>query len=72
MFANCDRDESCTGKLAPFSPKGPKFVAQTYFVYIDKEFAINGIQLNFSSLLLTGEFRRGDRKCSSQNYIHKR
>ena len=31
MLAKCDRDESCTGKLAPISPKGPKFVAQTDF-----------------------------------------
>ena len=40
-----DRDESCTGKLAPISSKGPKFVAQTdfFFVYTDEEFAINGI-----------------------------
>ena len=29
--AKCDREESCTGKLAPISPKGPKFVAQTDF-----------------------------------------
>ena len=31
MLAKCDRDESCTGKLAPISPKGTKFVAQTEF-----------------------------------------
>ena len=29
------------------------------FVYIDEEFAINGIQSKFLSLLLTGKFRRG-------------
>ena len=29
------------------------------FVYIDEEFAINGIQPKFLSLLLTGKFRRG-------------
>ena len=31
MLAKSDQDESCTGKLAPISPKGPKFVAQTDF-----------------------------------------
>ena len=31
MLAKCDRDESCTGKLAPIFPKGPKCVAQTEF-----------------------------------------
>ena len=31
MLAKCDRNESCTGKLAPISQKGPKFVAQTDF-----------------------------------------
>ena len=30
-LAKCGRDESCTGKLAPISPKGPKFVGQTDF-----------------------------------------
>ena len=29
------------------------------FVYIDEEFAINGIQPKFLSLLLTGKFHRG-------------
>ena len=29
------------------------------FVYIDEEFAINGIQPKFLSLLLTRKFRRG-------------
>ena len=29
------------------------------FVHIDEEFAINGIQTKFLSLLLTGKFRRG-------------
>ena len=29
------------------------------FVYKDEEFAINGIQPKFLSLLLTGKFRRG-------------
>ena len=43
MLAKCDRYERCAGKLAPISPKGPQFVAQTDFVYIDEEFAINGI-----------------------------
>ena len=42
----------------PISPKGLKFVAQTDFVYIDEEFAINEIQSKFQSLLLTGKFRR--------------
>ena len=28
-------------------------------VYIDEEFAINGFQAKFLSLLLTGKFRRG-------------
>ena len=59
MLAKCDLDESCTGKLAPISPKGPKFVAQTDFLYIDEEFAIYGIQPKFLSLLLSGKFRRG-------------
>ena len=31
MLAKCDHIESCTGKLAPISPKGLKFVAQTDF-----------------------------------------
>ena len=31
MLAKCDGDESCIGKLAPISPKGPKLVAQTDF-----------------------------------------
>ena len=34
MLAKCDRNESCTGKLAPISPKGPKVVTQTDFVYM--------------------------------------
>ena len=59
MLAKSDRDESCTGKLAPISPKGPKFVAQTDFCVKDEEFAINGIQPKFLSLLLTGKFCRG-------------
>ena len=29
ILANCVRDESCGEKLAPISPRGPKFVAQT-------------------------------------------
>ena len=33
--------------------------ANSFFVYIDDEFAINGIQPKFPSLLLTGKFRRG-------------
>ena len=28
-------------------------------MYVDEEFAINGIQAKFLSLLLTGKFRRG-------------
>ena len=28
-------------KIVPISPEGPKFVAQTDFVYIDKDLAIN-------------------------------
>ena len=40
------------------------------FVYIDEEFAINRIQPKFLSLLLTGKFRRCDRKGSSQKNIH--
>ena len=31
ISANCVRDESCGEKLAPISPRGPKFVAQTDF-----------------------------------------
>ena len=31
ILAKCDGDESCTGKLAPISPKGLKFVVQTDF-----------------------------------------
>ena len=31
ILANCVRDESCTGKLAPIYPKSLKFVAQTDF-----------------------------------------
>ena len=34
-------------------------MAQTGFVNIDEEFAINGIQPKFQSLLLTGKFCRG-------------
>ena len=34
-------------------------MAQTDFVYIDEEFAINEIQTKILSLLLTGKFRRG-------------
>ena len=29
ILVNCVRDESCREKLAPISPSGPKFVAQT-------------------------------------------
>ena len=57
MLAKCDCDESCTGKLAPISPRGPKFVVQ--IEYIDEEFAINGIQPKFLSLFLTGKFPGG-------------
>ena len=59
MLANCDRDESCTGKLALFSPKGPSLWRKQIFVYIDEEFVIYGFQPNFLSLLLIGRFRRG-------------
>ena len=31
ISANCVRDESCREKLAPISPRGPKFLAQTEF-----------------------------------------
>ena len=31
ILANCVRDESCREKLAPISPRGPKFLAQTDF-----------------------------------------
>ena len=31
ILAKGDRDESCTRKLAPISPKGTKFVAQSDF-----------------------------------------
>ena len=31
ILANCVRDESCREKLAPISPRGPKFVAHTDF-----------------------------------------
>ena len=41
ILAKYDRDEGCTGKLAPISPKGPKFVVQTDFLYIDEKLAIN-------------------------------
>ena len=49
ILANCAIDESCTEKLAPISPKGPKFVVQAVFLCtacIDEEFATNGIQPN--------------------------
>ena len=59
MLAKCDCDESCTGKLAPISPKGPYLWCKQIFGFIDEEFAINGIQPKFLSLLLTGKFRRG-------------
>ena len=54
MLAKCD----CTGKLAPISPNVRSLWRKQIFVYIDKEFAINGIQPKFLSLLLTGKFRR--------------
>ena len=31
LAINCVRDESCREKLAPISPRDPKFVAQTDF-----------------------------------------
>ena len=31
ILANCVRDESCGEKIAPISPRGRKFVAQTVF-----------------------------------------
>ena len=55
MLAKCDRNESCTGKLAPIFQKVRSLWRKQIFVYIDEEFAINGIQPKF--LLLTG--RRG-------------
>ena len=42
-----------------FLQKVQSFWRKKIFVYIDEEFAINGIQPNFLSLLLTGKFRRG-------------
>ena len=59
MLVKCDRDESCIGKLAPISPKDPKFVRKHIAVYIDEEFVINGMKPKFLSLLLTGKFRKG-------------
>ena len=59
ILAKCDRDENCTGILERISLKGPKFGVQWIFVYIDKEFAINGIHPKFLSLLMTGIFPRG-------------
>ena len=41
ILANCVQDESCGEKLAPISPRGPKFVAQTDFVCIDEDLTIN-------------------------------
>ena len=38
-------------------------------MYIDEEFAINGIQPKFLSLLLTGKFRRCDKKGLSYKNI---
>ena len=57
-LAKCDRNESCKGKSAPISPKGPMFVVLSDFVYTDERFAINGIQPKILSLLLTSTFRR--------------
>ena len=57
MLAKCDRNESCTGKLAPIFQKVRSLWRKQIFDYIDEEFAINGIQPKF--LLLTGKFRRG-------------
>ena len=37
-------------KVLQENERRPKFVAQTDFVYIDEEFAINGIQPKFLSL----------------------
>ena len=59
ILAKCDRDENCTGILERISLKGPKFGVQWIFVYIDEEFAINGIHPKFLSLLMTGIFPRG-------------
>ena len=42
-----------------FLQKVPSLWHKQIFVYIDEEFAINGIQPKFLSLLLTGKFRRG-------------
>ena len=59
MLANCNRDESCTGKLATIFPKGPKFVAQTDFCVHRSRIWINGIKQKFISLIFAGKFRRG-------------
>ena len=60
MLANCVRDESCGEKLAPISPRGPKFVAQTDFCVHRLRFCNELSSAKFSeSLLLTGKFRRG-------------
>ena len=43
MLAKCDRNESCTGKFAPILQKVHSLWCKQIFVYIDEEFAINGI-----------------------------
>ena len=40
-LAKCVRDESCGGDIPPTSAKGLVCVAQTDFVYINEDFAIN-------------------------------
>ena len=49
ILANCAIDESCTEKLAPICPKGPKFVVQAVFLCtacIDEELQ----QMEFSQM----------------------
>ena len=41
ILANCVRNKSCGEKLVPISERGPQFVAQTDFVYIDEDFSMN-------------------------------
>ena len=50
ILANCVRDESCREKLAPISPRGPKFLAQTDFCAIRWRFCnkLNSAQFSKS------------------------
>ena len=58
ILANCVCNEICREKLAPISPKGPRLWCKFIFVYTDEDLAINWVQPNFLSLLLTDKFRR--------------